>query len=94
MKLAQVMMFQLNGSHHSSQEFAALKEVGQVGDQNALRGDEDGAIENAKAVMAIIAMAFDHLRPSFSLWWSAGWSHPQLGGLQEEVGAGVKNGAM
>ncbi len=26
--------------------------------------------------------------------WSAGWSHPQLGGLQEEVGAGVKNGSM
>ncbi len=67
MKLVQAMMCQLNGSHHSSQGFAALKEVGQVGDQNALRGDEEGAIENVKAVMAIIAMAFDHLRPSFSL---------------------------
>ncbi len=41
-------MYRLKHSHHSSQGSAALHEVGQVGCQTALRGDEEGAIEYAQ----------------------------------------------
>jgi hypothetical protein len=38
----------LNGSCHSSQGSAALKEGSHLGDQNALQGDEKGAFANVR----------------------------------------------
>ncbi len=77
-----------------------FQEVGQLSDQTALRGDEEGAIQNVSG---------DHSddRHSFLTIWdnilnvggSAGGkkqaSHyqTQSGGLPEGVGGGTKNGA-
>jgi hypothetical protein len=47
MKLTQAHVVPAKTVHPTlHKDNATLKEVGQVGDKNALRGDEEGAIEN------------------------------------------------
>ncbi len=84
------LMNQLKHSHHSSQGPAALHEVGQVGGQTALRGDEEGAIEYAQGnhspdcrvfltildkAVTVGELAGDEER--------SGWPHPHPHGLLE-----------
>ncbi len=51
------MTCQLKHSRHSSQRSAALKEVGKVGHQTALRGDEEGALRTCTAITTMIVVA-------------------------------------
>jgi hypothetical protein len=76
------------------------QEVGQLSDQTALRGDEEGAIQNVPGDHSDDLRGFFTISDNVLIFGGsaggeeqAGQPQPQFRGLPEGAGGGTKNGA-
>jgi hypothetical protein len=91
------MLCRLNGSRHSSHRSVAVIEVGQLGDQTALRGGEEGASQDIRGICGDNRLSsFTTLDNVLTIGELAmgenrdGQPHPHAGDLLEEAEGSVK----